>query len=155
NDRSPERVLRIGFVSKGFCASSVVGHFFRGVLAALREHRDLERYVYANSSASDSVTADFKGLSDRWCDIIGLDDDAAAAKIRTDGVDILIDLDGHAPGNRLLVFARKPAPIQVTWLDYFDTTGLEPIDFLITDLVSTPPNTGQRFVERLLRMPSV
>src|SRR5262249_40408756 len=110
---------------------------------------------YANSSASDSVTADFKGLSDRWCDIIGLDDDAAAAKIRTDGVDILIDLDGHAPGNRLLVFARKPAPIQVTWLDYFDTTGLEQIDFLITDLVSTPPNPGQRFVERLLRMPSV
>jgi protein O-GlcNAc transferase len=155
NDRSPERKLRVGFVSSSFYATSVVGHFLRGVLRALRSHGEIETCLYANSSQSDWITAELKDLSHQWCDILALDDEGATARIRSDRVDILIDLNGHAPGHRLLVFARKPAPIQVSWLDYFDTTGLEAIDYLITDPVSTAADTGQRFAERLLLMPAV
>ena len=84
---------------------------------------------------------------------VGSDDDAAlAARISADGIDILIDLAGHAPGNRLRAIARKPAPIVVTWLDYFDTTGLDCVDFLIADSVSVPATTSQRFTETVLRV---
>jgi len=153
NDPSVERKLRVGFVSGSFHAT-IVGHFFRGVLGALRSSRGIEAFLYSSGTASDWLSAELKNLSGCWCDVAALDDDATAARIRSDGVDILVDLDGHAPGNRLLVFARKPAPIQISWLDYFDTTGLEAIDYLITDPTSTPADTGQRFVERLISMPS-
>jgi predicted O-linked N-acetylglucosamine transferase (SPINDLY family) len=144
----------VGFVSSSFHAT-IVGHFFRGVLRALRSRSDIATFLSSSGTESDWLSAELKELSGRWCDVAALDDDAAAARVRTDGVDILIDLDGHAPGSRLLVFARKPAPIQISWFDYFDTTGLEAIDYLITDPVSTPPDAGQRFVERLLFMPTV
>ncbi len=154
NDRSAERKLVVGFISGSFHAS-IVGHFFRGVLRALRSHGDMATVLYSGSTASDWLSAELKEVCERWCDMARLDDEAAAACIRADGVDILVDLDGHAPGGRLLVLARKPAPIQISWFDYFDTTGLEAIDYLITDPVSTPTDARQRFVERLLFMPTV
>jgi protein O-GlcNAc transferase len=154
NERSAERRLVVGFVSSSFHAT-IAGHFFRGVLRALRSNRDIATFLYSSGTESDWLSAELKDLSGRWYDIATLDDEAAAARIRSDGVDILFDLDGHAPGNRLLIFARKPAPIQISWFDYFDTTGLEAIDYLITDPVSTPTDGGQRFVERLVFMPTV
>jgi predicted O-linked N-acetylglucosamine transferase (SPINDLY family) len=154
NDRSPDRPLRIGFVSSGFSAQ-IVGHFLRGVIRALTARADVEAYLYANSVTTDWLTAELKASSARWRDIAPLGDEDAAARIRADRIDILIDLNGHAPGHRLLVFALRPAPVQATWLDYFDTTGLEAIDYLITDPVSSPADGAQRFVERLIRMPSV
>ena len=154
NDRSAERPLRIGWVSSGFDAQ-IVGHFLRGVVRVLTARDDLELFLYANSGTSDWLTEELKQTRARWRDIAKLDDAEAAARIRADRIDILIDLNGHAPGHRLLVFALKPAPVQVSWLDYFDTTGLEAIDFLITDPVSSPADGAQSFVERLIRMPSV
>jgi predicted O-linked N-acetylglucosamine transferase (SPINDLY family) len=154
NDRSPDRPLRVGFVSSGFNAR-IVGHFLRGVIRALTVRADIEAYLYANSATTDWLTAELQQSRGRWRDIVALDDHAAAARVRADCIDILIDLNGHAPGHRLLVFALRPAPVQVSWLDYFDTTGLEAIDYLITDPVSSPADGAQRFVERLIHMPSV
>jgi protein O-GlcNAc transferase len=154
NDRSPERPLRVGFVSSGFNAD-IVGHFLRGVMRALTARADVEAHLYANSVTTDWLTAELKQSTDHWCDIAPLGDHEAAARIRADRIDILIDLNGHAPGHRLLVFALRPAPVQASWLDYFDTTGLEAIDYLITDPVSSPADGAQRYVERLIHMPSV
>jgi protein O-GlcNAc transferase len=154
NDRSPDRPLRIGFVSSGFNAH-IVGHFLRGVIRALTARADVEAWLYANSATTDWLTAELRQSTGRWRDIASLGDHEAAARIRADRIDILIDLNGHTPGHRLLVFALRPAPIQVSWLDYFDTTGLEAMDYLITDPVSSPVDGAQRFVERLICMPSV
>ncbi len=154
NDRSPARPLRVGFVSSGFNAD-IVGHFLRGVMRALAERVDVEAYLYANSATTDWLTAELKQSTGRWRDITPLGDHEAAARIRDDRIDILIDLNGHTPGHRLLVFALRPAPVQASWLDYFDTTGLEAIDYLITDPVSSPADGAQGYVERLIRMPSV
>jgi protein O-GlcNAc transferase len=154
NDRSPDRPLRIGLVSSSFNAQ-IVGHFLRGVVPAMAAHADVELYLYANSTRTDWLTAELKQTPARWRDIAALGDHEAAARIRADRIDILIDLSGHAPGHRLLVFALRPAPVQATWLDYFDTTGLAAIDYLITDPVSCPVDGAQRFVERLIGMPTV
>jgi protein O-GlcNAc transferase len=89
----------------------------------------------------------------RWHRIDKEDDDAFAAAVRADRIDILIGLAGHSGHNRLLAFARRLAPIQVTWLDYFDTTGVPAIDYLITDPLHTPADSQQRFTERILRLP--
>lgn len=154
NDRTVDRPLRVGFVSGAFSAD-IVGHFLRGVLRGLTRRADAEIHLYANSTSADWVTQELRETTRHWRDIAALRDEEAAARIRADRIDILIDLSGHAPGNRLLLFARRPAPVQLSWLDYFDTTGLEAIDYLLTDPVSTPLDGAQRFVERLIRMPSV
>jgi predicted O-linked N-acetylglucosamine transferase (SPINDLY family) len=88
-----------------------------------------------------------------WRDISGQTDDEVAALVRSDAVDILVDLNGHTQGNRLLVFARRPAPLQVTWLGYFNTTGLDAMDYLIADEYSVPIGSAQQFSEKVMRMP--
>ena len=153
SDRTAERVLRVGFVSPSF-NSNIVGHFFRGVLAALARRDDVEPFLYANSTNTDWISAELKKLGAQWRDVETLSDDAAAAQVRVDKIDILVDLAGHTPGNRLLMFALRPAPIQITWLDYFDTTGMTAIDYLVADPTSAPADGAQRFTERVLRMPS-
>ena len=91
--------------------------------------------------------------ADSWRDIAGSDDDAVARMVREDRIDILVDLAGHSKGNRLGVFARGPAPVQMTWLGYPDTTGLAAVDFRITDDTADPaPAAEQRHTEKLLRM---
>ena len=151
NDRDAGRPLRIGFVTSAFNAE-IVGRYLRGVLAALASRSEAQVHLYANSTSRDWV-AEALEQGHRGGSIASLSDDQAAARIRADGIDILVDLNGHAPGHRLLVFALRPAPVQISWLDYFDTTGLEAIDYLITDPVSTPPDGAQRFAERLMHMP--
>ena len=149
--RAPERRLRIGYVSADFVLHSVA--FF---LEPLLEHRDrtqLEAYVYCNARRLDPVSTRLQGLVDGWRDVRALDDDEAAALIRVDEIDVLIDLSGHTNGNRLAVFARKPAPVQVTYLGYPNTTGLSRIDFRITDAEADPPgSTESLHTERLLRL---
>ena len=128
--------LRIGYVSGDF-RRHAVGQFFRPLLEA--HDRDVvEIYCYANNKPDD-VTPQFEALADHWRDIRELSDDAAAAMVRTDEIDVLVDLTGHTQGNRLLLFARKPAIVQVTYLGYPDTTGMSAIDYRITDDVSDPP----------------
>ncbi|MCA0448766.1 MAG: tetratricopeptide repeat protein [Proteobacteria bacterium] len=127
---------RIGYVSADFCAHSCA-HVLRAVLP----HHDpgnFEIHAFSNVAAEDAVTAELKGQFDHWHDIAGLDDDAAADLVRRARIDLLIDLSGHTAGHRLGVFARKPAPLQVTWLGYPATTGLAQIDFRVVDRISDP-----------------
>jgi protein O-GlcNAc transferase len=152
NAADPERALRIGFVSSNF-TGLVIGHFLRAVFAALDQSR-YALYCYSSTPSLDALGAELRAQTRVWRDISALDDDAAAALVRSDEIDILVDLAGHMTGNRLLIFARKPAPIQVAWLDYFDTTGLETMDYLLTDPVTSPADSRQRFTEKLLHLPA-
>jgi protein O-GlcNAc transferase len=152
NDRSPERRLRIGYVSGDF-RRHPVGHFFMPLL----EHHDrrmVEVFCYANVQRPDDMSERMKAASDAWCDIFGLADDVVAKMVRSDGIDILVDLSGHTAGNRLRIFARKPAPIQMTYLGYTNTTGMTAIDYRLTDASADPPGmTDHLNAEKLWRLP--
>ncbi len=151
NDRDPERPLRIGYLSGSF-NGLILGHFLHGVLAR-HDPGYFRLYAYSSTRIEDEHTARLRAACARWVDLQDLDDVAAAERIRADGIDILIDLDGHSPTGRPLVLARKPAPVQVEWLDWFDTTGMETVDYLLTDPYTTPANSPQRFAETPWRLP--
>jgi len=101
----------------------------------------------------DTLTAQIQSLSDRWRNIFGLSDDQAAEMIRQDQIDILVDLTLHMADNRLMIFARKPAPLQVTWLGYPGTTGLGTMDYRLTDPYLDPPGTDALYLEKSIRLP--
>jgi predicted O-linked N-acetylglucosamine transferase (SPINDLY family) len=152
NDRSPERRLRIGYVSSDFRQHSV-GYFIEPVLAH-HDHARFEIFCYANNLQEDEVTRRLKPHADHWHRIVGLPDEQAADRLRADRIDILVDLNGHTGHNRLLVFARKPAPVQVTWLGYPNTTGLTAMDYRLTDAYADPPGTTEHLhSEKLVRLP--
>jgi predicted O-linked N-acetylglucosamine transferase (SPINDLY family) len=152
NDRSPERRLRIGYVSADFHQ-----HPVRHFLQPLLEHHDranFEIYCYCNSRRADNVTAHFKHSCNVWRDIVDLPDEEVAAQVRSDAIDVLVDLSGHTGGNRLCVFARRPAPVQTTYLGYANTTGMTAIDYRLTDALADPPGmTDALNVEKLWRLP--
>ena len=152
NDRSPERRLKIGYVSSDFRQHSV-SHFIEPVLKS-HDHDRFEIFCYSNHSQEDEVTARLKTQADHWRRIAGIPDDLVAKQIRADQIDILIDLNGHTANNRLLVFARKPAPIQAAWLGYPNTTGLAAMDYRLTDEFADPVGmTGHLHSEKLIRLP--
>jgi predicted O-linked N-acetylglucosamine transferase (SPINDLY family) len=152
NDRSSDRRLRVGYVS-GDLYDHPVAHF----LLPLLEHRDREGFeiiCYSNSVRSDEVTARLRGHADRWELIAGLSDDQAADRVRADRIDLLVDLSGHTGRNRLAVFARRPTPLQATYLGYPHSTGLTAIDYRLTDAVADPPGDADVLsTERLVRLP--
>jgi predicted O-linked N-acetylglucosamine transferase (SPINDLY family) len=154
NVRDPERRLRIGFVSGDLCFHPV-GFFIEGVLRALsnRPSANLEVFAYMNFFRIDSVSERIKSLCKQWREIHGLTDEETAYLIREDEIDILFDLSGHSGGNRLPVFAWKPAPVQATWLGYFDTTGVAAIDYLIADPITLPESEEVFFTEKIWRLP--
>ena len=146
------RRLRIGYVSPDF-VNHAVAFFMEPVLAA-HDRAKVEVFAYANALTEDAVTARLKSLCEHWRDIARLNDDDAAALIRADGIDILVDLAGHTARHRLQVFARKPAPVQATWLGYPNTTGLEAMDYRLTDEISDPREATDGFYsEKLVRLP--
>lgn len=152
NDRAPERRLRIGYVSSDFKQHSV-GYFIEPVLAH-HDRNDFEIFCYSNLIQEDKVTARLKSHVDHWRCIFGLSDAQAAEQIRTDRVDILIDLNGHTGYNRLLIFARRPAPIQIAWLGYPNTTGLSAMDYRFSDNFADPIGmTEHLHSEKLVRLP--
>jgi predicted O-linked N-acetylglucosamine transferase (SPINDLY family) len=151
NDRTPERRLRIGYVSAHFQAHAV--NFFTEPILVSHDHQRFEVFCYANVDQPDETTERLKGYADHWRDVAYLSDEQAAALIRQDAIDILIDLTGHIGGNRLLVFARKPAPIQVTYIGYQNTTGMQAMDYRLTDDWSDPPGTDAHYTEKLVRLP--
>jgi predicted O-linked N-acetylglucosamine transferase (SPINDLY family) len=111
-------------------------------------------YCYSDVKSSDVVTDEIKRLADHWRPISGQPDAAVADQIRKDGIDILVDLAGHTAGNRLPVFARKPAPVQVTWLGYPNTTGMPVIDYRLTDEIADPQGEADQYhSETLIRLP--
>ena len=151
NERNPERRLRVGFVSADFYMHAVA-FFFKDVLDNLKAD-ELEVYLYANNVRRDAMTVRLQRAASAWRDISNLDDEAAAGLVRKDRIDILVDLSGHTAQSRLLVFARKPAPIQVTWLGYPDTTGLASMDYRLTDAIADPPGIPDWHSEELVRLP--
>jgi tetratricopeptide (TPR) repeat protein len=147
----PER-LRVGFISGDFRTHSVA-HFFEPIVSA--RNRGAFTYVlYSNSHLQDAVTERLRACADDWRDVWQLADDALMELIRTDHIDILVDLSGHTASNRLAVFARRAAPVQVSYLGYPASTGLATMDYRITDAVTDPPVPADDWhCERLLRMP--
>ncbi len=152
NDRSPDRRIRIGYVSPDF-RSHPVGRF----LLPLFDHHNhdaVEVFCYSDSPLSDAVTTRLRSRADAWRPIVGLSHDQFAGLIRQDRIDILVDLTMHMAHNRLLTFARKPAPIQVTYLAYCSTTGLDTIDYRLTDPYLDPPGPGDaNYSEKSIRLP--
>lgn len=153
NSPDPAKKLKVGYVSADFCRHSVA-YFIEPVIAR-HNVSSFEVYCYANVAEPDAVTERFKAIPGViWRDTRLKTHDELADLIREDGIDILIDLIGHTSGSRLPVFARKPAPVQVTYLGYPDTTGLKAIDYRITDARADPPGMTERYhSEELVRMP--
>jgi len=152
NERSPERPLRIGYLSPDF-RDHPVGRFLLPLLAA-HDHEQCNIYCYYAMTGSDSVTERLAAAADQWRNIAGLTDAAAAQTIAADGIDILVDLAMHTAGNRLLIFARKPAPVQITYLAYCSTTGLDAMDYRLSDPYLDPPGGDQTlYAEQTVRLP--
>jgi predicted O-linked N-acetylglucosamine transferase (SPINDLY family) len=154
NSRIPERCLQIGFVS-GDLRNHAVASFIEPVLNHLSGYPLLSLHAYANHSIEDSTTQRLRGNFAHWNKIDSLSDAALAEKIRADGIDILIDLSGHANNNRLLTFARKPAPVQISWMGYPCTTGLRAMDYYVADQLFLPRGEFEnQFTEKILRLPA-
>jgi len=152
NERDPERRLRIAYVSPDL-RTHAVAMFIEPVLRH-HDRAQVEVHAYAEVAQPDAVTQRLQGLCDVWRSTVGLTDEQVAALIRADGIDVLIDLAGHTANGRLLALARKPAPVQVEYLGYPATTGIEAMDWRLTDAVAEP--VGQRetfYTERLYRLP--
>jgi protein O-GlcNAc transferase len=142
--------LRIGYVSADL-GQHPVGRMLLGTLPA-HDHGDVEIHVYSDRLAEDGVSARLRAAADGWHPVADLDDPALAARIREDGIDVLVDLAGHSWGNRLLAFARKPAPVQVSFLGYGATTGMAAMDAVLSDPWEAP--TSAHFTEAVTRLPS-
>jgi predicted O-linked N-acetylglucosamine transferase (SPINDLY family) len=151
--RDPNRPLRIGYVSADLYRHPVGWLGSSPIMAHDRSAATV--FVYANQTAYDPLTESLKRSVDAWVPIMGLDDDTVAARIAADQIDILVDLAGHTAGNRLAVFARRPAPIQVTWLGYSATTGLPTMDYILLDQWHLGPGTETNMLERVVRLPQV
>lgn len=152
NSRDPERKLKLGFVSGDF-RDHPVARFIEPVWRLL-DGSSFQIVAYSTCSASDTTTASLRGLADEWIDASHMSDDRLYELIRSQRIDVLFDLSGHTAGNRLGVFARKPAPLQTTWLGYPGTTGLKAIDFRFVDEWVAPPGWFEgAFSEELVYLP--
>ena len=152
NDRDESRRLRIGYVSPDFRRHSVA--FFIGPLLAAHDREQVEIFCYSDVEQPDDTTARIQQLAEHWRDCRSIADDRLAQIVRDDRIDILIDLAGHTAGNRLLAFARRPAPVQVTYLGYPNTTGMAAMDYRITDALADPPGLTDAFhTVQLIRLP--
>jgi predicted O-linked N-acetylglucosamine transferase (SPINDLY family) len=152
NSRDPHRRLKIGYVSTDFWKHSV-SYFLEPILTH-HDHHHFEIFCYYNKTHLDEVTSRMQQATDHWLSCVGLSDEVLADQIREAQIDILVDLVGHIDRNRLLVFARQPAPVQVTYLGYTNTTGLTAIDYRITDGYTDPEGKSERFnSETLVRLP--
>lgn len=152
NDRSPERRLRIGYVSPDF-KDHVLSRFTIPVLQN-HDHRRVEIHCYSSADQASRETALIRRCADVWREVAALDDAALAEVIRRDRIDILVDLTMHMVGRRLLTFARRPAPVQLCWLAYPGTTGLETMDYRLSDPFLDPVDGGtQNYSEETIRLP--
>jgi predicted O-linked N-acetylglucosamine transferase (SPINDLY family) len=151
NDRTPDRPLRVGYIS-GDLRRHPVGFFLSPVVAA-HDAAHVQTICYSNDPRADAMTARLRGASTGWREIFDLDDDAAARMIGEDEIDLLVDLSGHTPGHRLPLLARRPAPVQAAWLGYAASTGLGAIDYLVVDPWTAPVGAEAWCSEALVRLP--
>jgi len=145
------RRLRVGYVSQ-----DLRNHSIRHFLSPVVPHHDrakIETFAYASIGQPDSGTAALRPLFENWRDVGALDDDALAAAIRADGIDVLLDIAGHTAATRLKVFARRAAPVQATWLGYGGTTGVPAMDFYLGDAQMLPPGAEEALTEKPWRLP--
>ncbi|SDY31273.1 Predicted O-linked N-acetylglucosamine transferase, SPINDLY family [Allochromatium warmingii] len=151
-NRDPERCLRLGFVSGDFRQHSV-SFFLQAVLEQL-DRQQFEIFCYMTSRYSDQRTCTFQALADSWIEAGQLNMSDLANRIRSDNIDILFDLSGHTEDNALLAFAAKPAPIQISWIGYPNTTGLSAMDYRLVDDITDPFNEADTYhSESLIRLP--
>ena len=154
NSREPERCLEVGFVS-GDLRAHAMANFIEPVLAHLSGNPQLSLHAYSNHLVEDAVTERLKGYLPHWHQITNLSDQALSEKIIADGIDILFDLSGHTGKHRLLSFARKPAPVQATWMGYPGTTGLYAMDYYLTDRYFLPHEPfARQFTEKFVYLPA-
>jgi predicted O-linked N-acetylglucosamine transferase (SPINDLY family) len=151
NTTDPHRRLRIGYVSADFRAHPV-GYFLAPVIAA-HDRATVEVICYNNSAVTDPMTTRIREAADQWRTFAGVPDADASAMIQGDGIDVLVDLSGHTAKNRLLLFAIRSAPVQVTWLGYFGTTGVAAMDYILADRFVVLPGEKTFFTERVWRLP--
>lgn len=152
NTREPGRRLKVGYVSADFRTHSV-SYFFEALLAA-HDRDAVETVCYSDSAITDATTGRLRAAAGQWRSIVGRPDSEVVGMVRADGVDILVDLAGHLGNRRLGVFARRAAPVQATWLGYPGTTGLDTMDWRITDGLADPPGAADReHGELLWRLP--
>jgi predicted O-linked N-acetylglucosamine transferase (SPINDLY family) len=150
-ERAASAALRVGFVS-GDLRRHPVGYFLEQVLAHW-DHDRMTLVAFANQRGGDDVTERLKRHFDTWHDVAGLDDAQLLRLVRDTGVDVLVDLSGHTPRHRLPVFARRAAPVQVSWLGYWASTGVPAMDYLLADPVSVPEAHRAGFTEAVWWLP--
>ncbi len=146
-------LLRVGFVSADL-REHPVGFFLEATLAQLDRSR-LSLFAYSNNIFEDEVSEKLRPHFAQWRVIESLNDQDAAALIEQDQIDVLIDLSGYTAGHRQSLFSLHPAPLQISWLGYFSTTGQPAIDYVLADPVSVPPQEENLFAEKVWRMPSI
>lgn len=145
--------IRLGYVSPDFREHSV-SYFFQPLIAD-HSRDEFEVFCYSDVKRPDHVTVHIQGWADHWSSIVGLSDEDAAQRIYDDRIDILVDLAGHTADNRLLVFARRPAPVQVTWLGYPNATGMPVMDYRLSDAIADPEvETPVCGTEQMVRLPN-
>ncbi len=156
SELSEHMPLRVGIVSPDFC-NHAVAYFLENTLVQIRQDSELSSKLilvgYYNRHVQDETTHRLRALFHDWRQSDEWDDSRLIEQIREDQIDILIDLSGHTDGNRLLVFAKKPAPLQVSWLGWFNSTGLEAMDYVLADPISVPTSDEQWFSEKVWRLP--
>jgi predicted O-linked N-acetylglucosamine transferase (SPINDLY family) len=147
------RRIKLGYLSPDLRKHSVA--YFMEPILACHNRWEYELHAYYNHPTADEVTERIRRSFDHWVDCFGMSDSELARRIRADGIDILVDLAGHTAGNRILVLARKPAPIQVLWIGYPNTTGLSAMDYRLSDEVFDPPGqTEYLSTEQIVRLPT-
>jgi protein O-GlcNAc transferase len=154
NSPDASRCLRVGVVS-GDLRNHPIGYFAENVMAALASgYADrVTLFAYLTRDCTDKITERIKASCRGWCPVVGFSDAQLAERIRADNIDILIDLSGHSADNRLPVFAWKPAPVQVSWLGYFATTGVAAVDYFVGDPWTLPASEERNFTEKIWRLP--
>jgi predicted O-linked N-acetylglucosamine transferase (SPINDLY family) len=151
NSRDPDRRLVIGYVSSDFRQHSAASAF--GPILRNHDKKRFEITCYTCNHYEDHVTNSFRSIADTWREVSQLSDEELAQQIRSDHIDILVDLSGHSRGNRLKTFARKPAPVQVTAWGHATGTGIPTIDYLFSDPVAIPKSVRHLFAERIIDLP--
>ena len=152
NQPDPDKVLNIGYVSGDF-KRHPVGYFIQPVVER-HDRSQVRVFCYSTRNKRDDLTEKIAASADAWREVERLDDADFAGVVKRDTIDILVDLSGHTRGGRLLAFARKPAPVQATWMGYLDTTGLDAVDYIISDPWVVPSRAPrQQFSEEPLILP--
>jgi len=149
-DRTAGRPLNIGYISGDMREHSVA--FFLAPVFAHHNPQSVHVSVFSTGAQKDAMTAHLKGLVPAWFNVASLNDDALFTLIRKQKIDVLVDLSGHTEGQRLQVFARRAAPVQVTWLGFMFTLGLKAMDYRLTDFAMDPPGNEKWYVEKLFRL---